>query len=759
MSNQTESQEQFDDIKSFCIEQLKMLVIKSLGHTEKVCAELISADGDADENAIADEAQQFVSSNRKDLLKSIIDSFSQTLTGEKIVEDGSSKNELSLSLVDDDMLDEMIIIGELTGRIQDYYDLHLKTIKRGLVRLSKEMDFEPEPETLTPKKIIVLLREPLATSELELAGKRIIYKAFTDAAQAELKPLYEGVLALLQDNKTITEKENPASQNYQMIIQSRQQQAAGGTPVSAPPAGADATAIPAGVAAQQAAAAPPIGGGIPMPSGPALAPANLAPVAAGPTIDPSLFQGSATSEAVYGFLNAPPQQVQTDSAGVPLPNVNSAELLKLLSSLQNLNTQALTQSALEDASSIGTHINEAITSKTSEWAKQLSAPEANIIELVNSMFVTILEDPDLIDHVKVQIGRLQIPYIKVALLDVTLLNQATHPARLLLNELAQQGVRINSTDEPLMDLVQDITRNILDGFESDLNVFTTNLHLLRQQAKEKAQAASQSEEKTRGKAESHAKVLHVKKHIIMRMRQYLKGKFLPKEVHALLLRGFAPLLLNTYRKEGEDSEKWDETVYLLRQTVESVQPRESAYQLDAVLNHSSEILEQLQTAFAELPKKLVDNSVIEGLKNTYARLTKKLGHIETVHPEEEEVEKFDPIELDKSYQPEPDPEYANKPTPAELMTQLPEQLHSGALCEVYMGRNEDPQKLKVSSILHETAQIVFVDNSGEQSQIKDVADFLDELDCERSRIIQDEQLFDKALTAVLNNMNLMRAVS
>src|SRR5690606_34240211 len=119
------------------------------------------------------------------------------------------------------------------------------------------------------------------------------------------------------------------------------------------------------------------------------------------------------------------------AAGRGMPIMDNADLLKVLSSLQNLNTLDLAESSLTNASSISDRVTQTITGKIKEFSKQLSGPESNVIELVNQMFVSILEDPDLPDLMKVQIGRLQIPYIKVALLDITLLKQATHPARLL----------------------------------------------------------------------------------------------------------------------------------------------------------------------------------------------------------------------------------------------------------------------------------------------------------------------------------------
>ena len=756
----------FEEIKAYCAKQLGLFAERGLAHAEKQCTELLSsADVESEEKDAIDSARQYLFTSKQTLIQTFVSNFALALLGEKSVEDKSGDNSLSLALVDDDTLDEMIVIGELSGKIQDHYDLYLKALKRGLVRLSRKIDVEPEPEALSPKKLLQLLHEPLAESELSLAAKKYIYKPFADAAQVELKIVYDGVLALLQESEIITEQENPASANFKIIYQYRQSQGSGVSPQQLPE-----QPVPQGDPASAAApVAPPpmpaVDAGMPnipglsavSAGGPQLPPAALAPVAAS-AIDPALFSSSAASQAVYGFLNRP-IQAQTDAGGAPLPTVDSTDLLKVLSSLQNLNTLELATSALKDSASIGQQVNQAIAAKASEWSKQLSGPEANVIELVNNMFVTVFEDPNLIDPVKVQIGRLQIPYIKVALLDVTLLDKETHPARLLLNELSLQGVRVDSTTDPLMGLITSVIRNILDNFETDLSVFTATLEQLRATAQTQEREASEAEQSTVSKAESQAVLLHMKKHIISRLRQYLKGKVLPKELHSLLLKGFAPLLLKIYRKEGEDSEDWKNTLFLLRQIIESVQPRDSAYQLGAVLERSSIIIRDAQSAIQLLPKKLIDSNLVNGLKKIYEILAAKHESLKSIQQDEPEENRVDPLALDPDEEPEPDPALLNQPTPAELVAQLPEQIRAGTWCEVYMGRNEDPRRLKVSTILHDTAQLVFVDSTGVKSEIKDIQEFLDELDCERSRILPNEQLFDKALAAVINNMNLMRAVS
>jgi hypothetical protein len=758
----------FEEIKAYSAKQLATLAERGLAHAEKQCAELLSStEIESEEKDVIDQARQYLFAQKQELTGTIVKRFELALLGEEVVKDQDKANSLTLALVDDDTLDEMIIIGELCGKIQDHYDLQLKALKRGLVRLSKKMEVEPEPEALTPKKLVQLLHEPLAESELRLTSKKYIYKPFTDAAQVELKVLYDGILALLQESEIITEQENPASGNFKIIYQYRQSQGGAGA-AAAPPmpdAGAPAGEVPVPPTTGGPAApvgeipAPPITGAPAAPVGgiSQLTPAALSPVSAS-ALDPSLFTSSESSQAVYGFLNRT-TPVQTDTSGAPLPTVESTELLKVLSSLQNLNTLELAQAALKDSASVGQQVNEAIAAKTSEWAKQLSGPEANVIELVNNMFVAVFEDPNLIDPVKVQIGRLQIPYIKVALLDITLLDKEAHPARLLLNELAQQGLRIDEANDPLMKLITSIIRNILDKFETDLSVFSTTLEQLREETKTHDTETAEAEQETRKKAESQAKLLHVKKHVVSRLRQHLKGKVLPQELHALLLKGFAPLLLKIYRTNGEENEDWRNTIFLLRQIIESVQPRESAYQLGAVLERSSVIIRDAQSAIQLLPKKLIDSNLINGLKAIYEALEERYKSLKTIQEDEPEENRIDPLALDPNEEPEPDPALLNQPTPEELLAQLPEQIRAGTWCEVYMGRNEEPRRFKVSTILEESAQIVFVDSTGVQSMIKDIQDFLDELDCERSRILPSEQLFDKALTAVINNMNLMRAVT
>lgn len=772
MHDKNKSQSAFDEIKDYSVEQLSTLLGHALAHIEKFCTERLSDfSAKTEDKELADQVSGYLTINGRKLTSAFVEQFSRKLAGEKTGEKKQQDDGLSLSLVDDDILEEMLLVGSLSGKIQDHYELYLKAIKRGLVRLSKQMGFEADPEALAPKDLVMILHHFFGTEELSLAGKKLIYGKCAEIMHIELESLYDGVLALMQDHEIITESENPASEKFKVIYEYRQQRGQGaalpGTAATQPGASADEMGAAPGMVAAPPASAP--AGSMPggaMPGYAPLPPASLMPVAA-TALNANLFNDSPQTQSLYNLLAgapiaAPAQASLAAAGGKPLPAMDSSALLKLLSNLQNLNTLELAESTLDNAGAISDQINKTLYGKAKELSKQLSGPESNVIELINQMFINILEDPELPDIVKVQIGRLQIPYIKVALIDVTLLKEQAHPARLLLNEIALQGRRINSRSDQIFELIAAITQNILDQFENNLNVFADNLELLREQTQNTLQLAAEAEEETREKAVTQAELLHIKKKVIGRLRQFLQGKKLPRELHAITLKGFAPLFLKIYRREGEESPAWEKAATLFRRIVESVQPRESLHQAGAILKHNGEILSQTQTMLESAIQKTGVQDLLDGLKKAYQRQAREYDLLKKRYEQEgiteSDEDKIDPLAkpLDELSEP---PELANQPTPEELLQRLPVDVQPGAWCEVYMGREQATQRLKVSSILQDTAQIVFVDGSGKQAQIKDVRDFIDELDCERSNIIHDENLFDKALTAVLSNMKIMRGAA
>ena len=145
-----------------------------------------------------------------------------------------------------------------------------------------------------------------------------------------------------------------------------------------------------------------------------------------------------------------------------LPVVTTPRLLTLLSDAQHqTDPSALPPGGRQLQNFIGT-----LVGSVSEGKEQFSQVDADVINLVSMLFDFILEDRQLPSIMKALLSRLQIPILKVALLDRSFFNRGGHPARKLLNELAMAAIGWNEKAEgqrdPLLDKVTAGCRTVAE---------------------------------------------------------------------------------------------------------------------------------------------------------------------------------------------------------------------------------------------------------------------------------------------------------
>ena len=97
-------------------------------------------------------------------------------------------------------------------------------------------------------------------------------------------------------------------------------------------------------------------------------------------------------------------------------------------------------------------------------------------------------------------GDLQIPVLKVALVDSTFFSRKTHPARILLNKLAEAGLGWGpsvSEDDNAYRLLAQIVNRIIDDFDEDISLFS-------EAAQEIERFLQEDKERLREEAQSNA---------------------------------------------------------------------------------------------------------------------------------------------------------------------------------------------------------------------------------------------------------------
>ena len=142
--------------------------------------------------------------------------------------------------------------------------------------------------------------------------------------------------------------------------------------------------------------------------------------------------------------------------------------------------------------------------------KAVNQVDNDVINLVAMLFEFILGDPQLSVHMKELLGRLQIPMLKVAILDHDFFSDALHPARRLLNGLARAGQAWDPKEKLEEDhyyqIISKIISRISSEFKEDISLFSDLNEKLEQLLASQQRRQGASEHKLKLAEEAQAKV-------------------------------------------------------------------------------------------------------------------------------------------------------------------------------------------------------------------------------------------------------------
>lgn len=125
-----------------------------------------------------------------------------------------------------------------------------------------------------------------------------------------------------------------------------------------------------------------------------------------------------------------------NTASENIQPLSQDQVLTLLSTLELADTHL--QNGLQQAAPSIRQLVTASLDKNDSKPSALSQVDDNIINLVDMMFAFLLDEQQgLPAPIAALIGRMQLPMVKLALLDHSLFDNHKHPARLLLNEMTE----------------------------------------------------------------------------------------------------------------------------------------------------------------------------------------------------------------------------------------------------------------------------------------------------------------------------------
>ncbi|MCH2159302.1 MAG: DUF1631 domain-containing protein [Oleiphilaceae bacterium] len=264
----------------------------------------------------------------------------------------------------------------------------------------------------------------------------------------------------------------------------------------------------------------------------------------------------------------------SSSSASAAPVISQNELVAILSRAQSL--------SLEQAGSFVGE-NQAIDfaallrdQSAGAVGKAYESLDADMINLVSMLFEFILEDRQLQPEMKAIISRLQIPILKVALIDDSFFNKGGHPARKLLNEIASSAIGWNAPREGRRDRFKEklegIVEQIINGFEQDVSMFDGLLSDFESFVDSERKRGLLVEQRTRDSERGKAAANDARQAAQDVINEAIEGKSVPDLGVELLRDAWSKVLVFKLLREGEQSEAWNGAKAIVNELVWSLCP-------------------------------------------------------------------------------------------------------------------------------------------------------------------------------------------
>ena len=295
--------------------------------------------------------------------------------------------------------------------------------------------------------------------------------------------------------------------------------------------------------------------------------------------------------------------------------LNKKELISLLSSLQRQINFSDERVPVNTCLNLSTLVLGLLNDRRDQFSgSQLAKEDEDKLYLVQKLFSAIFDDNTLPELIKASIGRLQIPLVKVAILDAHLFDEKEHVARALINTLATMGLECRDHSSTAQEItyakVEEVVQRIVREFDDDQSVFEREYNEISlfniqdkrklQQKDERAQLASNGKEKA-----------ELARMVVKRvLDQLLKNKEVPKVLNDLFDEGWSNLLLVTLLKEGVESEAWTDYLLTTEEIVWSVQPGKDSAARQRLLKLVPRLLAKLREGLTKVAYNAYEMSLI-----------------------------------------------------------------------------------------------------------------------------------------------------
>lgn len=489
-----------------------------------------------------------------------------------------------LSLVEHSDLEETIAITSITHRADNFFAEPLWAFQQRLALLNDGEKIDERSNPVSPVQFCEALRKLLSNLDVDVKTKIIGYKLFDQGVIGVLDELYHELNDYLVRQNLLP--------NLRFVANNNETSAASG----GEPAAADSLDETAPNETESS------------------------------ETEPTQFQRRASDKLLSGALNPNDIQYQNSLLNAirvlqahvthQLPAIQAAQLMNTLGAgttgvvavptaapanlqiysqpqlvevLEQMQSKAFdfTRQALtnhdtgpvaiqiQQVAEVGRKMLETIASENENGA--VEAGDMQTIDLVGMLFEYMLSDDHLPDSVKALLSYLHTPFLKIAFIDKDFFEQPEHPARVLLNSLAEAGVRWVSNDGSdqydIFTKIKATVFRLLQEFKNDVRIFAESLIEFNAYTHNVARRQELMERRALEKAQGEEKLREAKIQVNNEVRSRTDNRDMPSAILLLLLQPWSDYLSFIVLRYGDKSDSWKRALQVIDDLLWSIEPK------------------------------------------------------------------------------------------------------------------------------------------------------------------------------------------
>jgi hypothetical protein len=201
--------------------------------------------------------------------------------------------------------------------------------------------------------------------------------------------------------------------------------------------------------------------------------------------------------------------------------------------------------------------------------------DSDTFDLVGMLFDELVKDVRPSSQASTLLTKLQVPLLRVALSDKRFFNDSHHPARQMLNAVAETGaywLGDDDADGALVGKMQGLVDRTLRDFDGDMSLFESLLKDLSSHLQTIARKAEVAERRHVEAARGKERLAQARDRAADAVKEITEGSELPVFTRTLLNQAWTDVMALTSLRHGEDSAAWTQHLETAKKLVNLAKP-------------------------------------------------------------------------------------------------------------------------------------------------------------------------------------------